>query len=176
VSQSLTEIVREQARHLATLLRKRPGDRRSRARARDVLQQVFVLDEAEQDAKDNDPAHNKDSWVEVCWQLVELERQFSESDQVERCVFNWTVRVPFPERFMRPISAYRAEQLSIRCLEHWRVNLALSEERIAWMESRCSAAQPGLLRPMRQSEATRAERLSGSELELLRKRGRSRFS
>ncbi len=86
------------------------------------------------------------------------------------------IRVPFPERFMRPVTATRAQRLADACAGHYHLELALNDERVTWMESRCQAADPGMLRPMRQPSSDTNERLSGSELELLRKRGRSKFS
>lgn len=179
----LLALAQSQAETLAALVRKRHGHRRARSHARALLQRLFVLEQSQRPEQSEKPGQSEtpgqgDSegdWVSLCWQLAHSERSLLE-DTATSGLAALLVRSPFPERFMKPLTAGRAERLTSDCLDHWRVNLALSEERIAWMEARCQAAAPGLLRPIRQPDPEQSERLTDSEMALLRKRGRSKFS
>ncbi|MEY3012357.1 MAG: hypothetical protein RIT45_1092 [Pseudomonadota bacterium] len=156
------------AARLAGLLRARAGDRSARGEARTQLALAFGL-AADAEA---DRAALLAGLTELSHSLAALGDRGSATVRPLREV---QVRTPLPDRVLRPRSAWLVDTLSARISERFDPPMALSEERIAWMEARCSQPAPGLLKPMRQNPGE-GDKLVGSEFELLRKRGRSPFS
>ncbi len=85
------------------------------------------------------------------------------------------VRRPLPERLRPPRVASRLQAQGSAVVARCTPQLALSEARLDWFEARTKAESPGMIRPVRASDATR-EPAAGVEFELLRKKGRSPFS
>ncbi len=79
---------------------------------------------------------------------------------------------PFVDRVSVPPSARQTDQLALRVTRHFKARLALTEARIKWFEDRANSQAPTSVAQVRQPAAEK-ERLG---LELLRKRGTSRYS
>ena len=206
MSEALRSLLEADAEQIAQLARRRRGERADRLAARALLMRVFAAlapaevddaapDEATPSASAEAPALSTPTRsrqeasdplgqgasadeltalaVEAATLRLRLEgpgwRALAPIGEV------W-IRTPYPQVFMRPVCATGAQRLARQRDDQFSLKLALSEERIAWMEERCTAAQPGLLRPVRVAESGQGARHGASELELLRKRGRAKVS
>ncbi len=85
-------------------------------------------------------------------------------------------RSPLPERLQQPLCARRVLALVTAIDGRFNATMALSAERLGWFEKRCSEPDPTRVAKVRPPAAEASSRLDGSELELLVKAGRSRFS
>ncbi|MFZ4577270.1 MAG: hypothetical protein ACOYOB_02650 [Myxococcota bacterium] len=85
-------------------------------------------------------------------------------------------RSPLPERLQLPLCANRVLALVVAIDGRFNATMALSAERLGWFEKRCSEPDPTRVAKVRPPDAEASSRLDGSELELLVKAGRSRFS
>lgn len=188
----LTELlawVADDGRHLAELLRQRAGDRGWRRRGRAVLVRAFSVVDAAAPAGERaagDRAEGDDGLGALS--LVEVTGILREIDDVRvaladpqtpglRRLAKVRIQRPLREGLQIGRAAAGVEGLVRRIEGRTTVPMAMDDTRLAWFETRCAAAEPGLLRPIRpQDPAGSGERLSTSELELIRKRGRSRYS
>jgi len=86
----------------------------------------------------------------------------------------WQMRVakPEPERMRRTLVADRVAQWQARFDRRWQVRLAVSAARLQWLESRVAERAPTQVATVRQPEVAQGR----DSLELLHKRGRTRFS
>lgn len=158
----------EDGRTLADALRGRGGDRDARRLARAALAEAFAV------------AGGEESSVEELIRVLRGLREAAEAlagrplPAIRPLAEVW-VRRPMPDRILRPRTAAAVTALGDRIASRMSPPMALSEERIAWMEARCAIEAPGLVRPIR-SNPGEGDKLVGGEVELLRKRGRSPFS
>jgi hypothetical protein len=79
---------------------------------------------------------------------------------------------PFADRVVVPPSARQTDQLARRVARHFKARLALTEARLKWFEDRANSQAPTSVAQVRQPDGDK-DRLG---LELLRKRGTSRYS
>jgi hypothetical protein len=79
---------------------------------------------------------------------------------------------PFADRVVVPPSARQTDQLAQRVARHFKARLALTEARLKWFEDRANSQAPTSVAQVRQPDGDK-DRLG---LELLRKRGTSRYS
>lgn len=79
---------------------------------------------------------------------------------------------PFADRVVVPPSARQTDQLARRVAGHFKARLALTEARLKWFEDRANSQAPTSVAQVRQPDGDK-DRLG---LELLRKRGTSRYS
>lgn len=79
---------------------------------------------------------------------------------------------PFADRVVVPPSARQTDQLARKVAGHFRARLALTEARLKWFEDRANSQAPTSVAQVRQPDGDK-DRLG---LELLRKRGTSRYS
>jgi hypothetical protein len=86
----------------------------------------------------------------------------------------WTMRTShiWPESLRRTIVADRVVAWQTRFDRRWQVRMALSAARLAWLESRVAERAPTQVATVRAPE----EKQNRESLELLHKRGRTRFS
>ena len=86
----------------------------------------------------------------------------------------WQMRVqrPWPEVLRRTLVADRVLAWQRRFDARWRVRVALSAARLQWLEARVAERAPTQVATVRAPEETQ----NRESLELLHKRGRSRFS
>ena len=86
----------------------------------------------------------------------------------------WTMRASrvWPETLRRTIVADRVLAWQTRFDRRWRVRMAMSAARLAWLESRMAERAPTQVATVRAPE----EKENRESLELLHKRGRTRFS
>jgi len=173
----------QDAQSVATLLRRAGGDRSWRRRGRAVLARAFALAESDVDEPplDGDPGPQPPSTPEIAAVLVELEEvRRGLGDLAARRVRRLRdvrIQSPFPHARAAGRSAALASALCADIVDRSTLELTISEQRLAWFEARCEAADPGLLRPIRASRGDGGgHRLLGSELELIRKRGPGRSS
>ncbi|MCO4761594.1 MAG: hypothetical protein KC502_08830 [Myxococcales bacterium] len=171
MSATLASIVQHDAEHIAKLVRKRAGDRAARKAARALLLRVFGA------LQDEEPDPDVDQLSSLVVETEAMRRTLEGPGWrvLHRIAEVW-VRTPYREMFMRPSCANGAQEIADVRVDRFTPQLALSEARIAWMEQRCEASQPGLLRPVRAPKQGDGHRMTSGELELLRKRGRSKFS
>jgi len=166
------------ARRVARLLQSRTGERQWRRRARAVLVRAFSLVEPEAEPEADQGAANDAGGIsneELAALLRELEQvRAGLGDLAERSIRPLRlVRIqrPFPQHPTTGRSAALAMALSSAIDRRCAVDLTFDEERLAWFEARCQAADPGMLRPIVASGGKDSgQRLLGSELELIRKR------
>lgn len=160
----LALVLAADAEHVASLLRQKNGDRALRKQARAVLARAFVAAE---------PA----AITTAIHELEQIRRAFGDRALAAvRPLKDVWIRAPFRE--LVPIPAHVRQNLAhvAELFRRGELPLALSEARVDWMQDRCNVAQPGVVRAIRANDDPAAERLLTSELELLRKKGRSRFS
>lgn len=182
-AQPMLKIMAADAEAIATLLRQKRGDRSLRPRARAALATAFSLIETgvEDSEVTVSAAGVGAADVEVILlAAVELEtvrRKLGDGAQTAtRPLKDVWVRTPLPVMIMPLVYDQQRQRLVAAVCARAELPLALSEARIAWMEKRCNVEHPGVVRQVRAANSPESERLLGSELELIRKRGRSRFS
>ena len=178
MSAALVAILQEDAERIAALARLRRGERADRLAARLLLARVYaVLEPLAVDHPTSADAPDPVALAAIAVEVAALRRRLAGPGwQILRPIGEVWIREPYPEFFMRPSGATGAQRLATQREAQFSLKLALNDQRIAWMEKRCTADQPGLLRPVRTPKAGDGHRLGASELELLRKRGRSKFS
>ena len=86
----------------------------------------------------------------------------------------WAMRTTrvWPEALRRTIVADRVVAWQLRFDRRWRVRMALSAARLAWLEAHIAKQSPTQVATVRAPD----EKPSRESLELLHKRGRTRFS
>lgn len=185
---SLRAALAEQARDVAALLKSAAGDRALRRRARATLVRAFALAEpapAAPPGPDTAESAPEDPAVgttqEVARALREIDALLLELRGVAgrglRPLRLMWIRTPWHEHIRPPRAATAAVAL-VAAIEH-RAELptAIDQAHIDWFEARCQAADPGLLRPIQVQDGKQSgQRMMSGEMELIRKRGSSRFS
>ena len=178
------------AEHVGGLLRARSGPKAMRRQARGLLARAFAIlhDSAGQGSGEmSESAEAPPSPPTADLQPAELLALVGELQQARAALGDnyrraaWRigklwVRTPMPERLLPLCHVRRRAKLVAAIQRRLDMPLALSDERIQWMQDRCNIEQPGVVRGVRESDNPESERLLASELELIRKRGRSRFS
>ncbi len=174
----LLGLLADQAERVAGVLSQRQGDRSWRRRGRLVLGRAFALAGPAEEAEPHRPSPSLSEIAALLLELDEVRRGLG--DLVSRSIRPLRlVRIqrPFPARRLVGRSAALATRLCGDIVDRSTLKLTISDERLAWFEARCEAADPGLLRPIRASHGDGGgQRLLGSELELIRKRGPGRSS
>ena len=183
----LLAVLQADAEAVATLLRQRRGDRQARRRARALLATSFRL--LQPPSSEGNQAENAVEDVAthkgVCFaeafeaarELASVRRALGDGALAgARRIADLWIRTPMPDRIRRLVFVQRRVQLVEAIAARSVLPLALNDERIDWMEARCRVDQPGVVKPVTTRDDAESERLLASELELLRKRGRSRFS
>ena len=184
--QPILGVMAADAEAIAALLRAKRGDKAIRRRARVALAQAFAMIDlgaqgtASPDAcaapEDDGRAGVADA-LPAARELEAVRRNLGDGAQpAVRPLREVWVRSPYPVRVMPLIYDLQRQRLVASLAARCELPMALSEARITWMETRCNIEQPGVVRQVRPADSPGAERLLGSELELIRKRGRSRFS
>ena len=153
---ALTTLVRDAAQDVADRVPHLPRPARTDARA--------LVWEAWQALTPHQPSHAT---------LVMVARKLAAWRGVERLASVWEMRCqrPRPSFVRRTVVADRVRDWDVRLARKWQARLALSEVRLAWWQARVSGASLAP-RPAIQP----AEQQPRAPLELLHKRGRSRFS
>ncbi len=168
------------AEAIALLLRQRRGDKVTRRKARAVLAQAFAVidrgDRHQEDEQRMQPVgRNEALSVQVTMQAARRALGDDYRSAVRRIADVW-IRKPLPVRVMTLVFDAQRQRMLARMQARAHVPLALNDERVDWIERRCQAEQPGVVREVRPAANADSDRLLASELELIRKRGRSRFS
>ncbi len=174
-------IVASDAEEIARLLRGKGGDRDVRKRARAVLQRAFAATAFVDEDPDNeaplpDPTVKIPELIAAAHAVEGALVELGARDRGIRRLREVWIRTPMWQLVPIPAAVLLRDGWSDAVFARGELPLALSEERIAWAEARCNIEQPGVVRPVRETDDPAAERLLASELELLRKKGRSRFS
>ena len=178
-AQSLARLLRDDAEAVAGLLRQRRGDREQRREARALLAASFALMPAPsgEDPDATPTAPDPEALLAAALAMARTRRALGDDARSSAWPIGklW-IRAPMPQRLLTLVFVAQRERLVAAIEQKLDVPLALSEARIAWAEARCNVEQPGVVREVRTADSPESERLLASELELLRKRGRSRFS
>ena len=174
---SLLEMIASDAEAIAALLKQRRGERAQRRTARALLAKTFSLLERLESPPE---ATQQPKLHEALETQAELQRTHAllaagRARGIRRIGDVW-VRTPMPVRILPLWHVLRRDRMVNVLVAKGELPLALSEARVDWMEQRCQVEQAGVVRPVRSRQDEQSERLLASELELLRKRGRSRFS
>ena len=105
---------------------------------------------------------------------LELQQLLSPMDAGKPATPVWSMRTarPLPEVLRRTLVADRVIGWQARFDRRWQVRVALTAERMAWLQARVAARAPTQVATVRQPD----EAQSRESLELLHKRGRTRFS
>ncbi len=178
MSAALVAILQQDAELIADLARLRRGERADRLAARLLLARVYaVLEPPEAAQPTSADGPDPVALAAIALEAAALRRRLAGPGwQILRPIGEVWIREPYPEFFMQPSGATAAQRLAAQREAQFSLKLALNDQRVGWMEKRCTATQPGLLRPVRTPKTGEGNRLGASELELLRKRGRSKFS
>lgn len=190
VLKNLAMLMRCDAEVVAGCLRARAGERSDRKDARLVLNATFTLlqalpvgagevpsGEVDPDAQPQPSLPTPEQLVTAALRLQSMRKKLEDLGKSGlRPIRDVWVRSPFHEHLLTLVFVARRERLCDAIDRRTSLPLALSEDRVEWMEKRCNVEQPGVVRKVRVAENAESERLLSSELELIRKRGRSRFS
>ncbi len=160
-TRALRAILRQDAERLAVLMPLVP--RAERADARQVA--VRAWQELHADAH---------SEANVRALVLELQKRLAGLDAGKPAHSVWRMRIvrPMPEFLRRTVVADRVLTWQRRLERRWQVGLALSAARLAWLDARVAECAPTRVAAIRPPEKA-SNRVS---LELLHKRGRTRFS
>ncbi len=181
VEPALREVLSLDARHVAELLADGDGDRRSRSTARVALLRAYPFCEVAQSVEAEETvepvASEPADLLLVLRQLEDARRSLGDDAlATARRIAEVWVRTPFPQRIGRLRLASGLMALSAAVLARLEVSLALNDERITYFETRCGAIESNIGSRIRSPDRDAESRLLPNELELIRKRGRSRFS
>lgn len=183
------EVLDQDARAVARLLRSPAAPKTARQSARACLGRAAQLLETQAEHLDGDggePASDEVTagHVEVSdadvlalvLALADHRRSLGDHRAGLRPLREVWRRSPLPERLQLPLGASRVLALVVAIDGRFNATMALSAERLGWFEKRCSEPDPTRVAKVRPPDAEASSRLDGSELELLVKAGRSRFS
>ncbi|GEM_PF-2634359 len=176
---ALVAVVRADAERVARLLRSKAVDAKARRRARPVLMRAFAATDREDVEGDDETAAALDlvELLDAAADLQEARRELGDGAlDATRPLKDVWIRTPMPDRVLPLVFVDRRTRFVAAVQERVDVNMAIDDERIAYFEARCDVKQPGMVKPIVERTDAEGERLLSSELELLRKRGRSRFS
>ncbi len=158
---ALQIILQQDAERLAALTPHLPRPERSEAR------QLTLRVWQALDAQVTEPA-------QVLALTLELQHTLSPIDAGKPAQPVWQMRTarPLPELLRKTLVADRVAGWQARFDRRWQVRVALSAVRLKWLESRVAERAPTHVATVRQPE----EAQNRESLELLHKRGRTRFS
>ena len=158
---ALEAIVRQDLARLALVLPQLP--RAQRPDARTLMLRAYQALEAETPGA-----------ADLLLLTLEVQQTLAPLDAGQPAQSVWHMRAThvWPETLRRTIVADRVLVWQRRFDQRFRVRMALSAARLAWLESRMSERSPTQVATVRAPEETQ----NRESLELLHKRGRTRFS
>lgn len=180
VSGPWLEILALDAQRLGQLSKDTGLDRALRAELRPLLWQLWQVASPAQPESADEAGEEPAAAAPTLAELQALVRASSEA--LRRCgddrgggarpIQHMRIHKPFADRVVLPPSARQTQRLAQTVARHFSARLALTEARLKWFEDRANSTAPTSVAQVRQPEADK-ERLG---LELLRKRGQSKYS
>lgn len=174
------EILALDAQRLGQLSKDSRLDRALRAELRPLLWQLWQIASPSQPESADEAGEEPAVAAPTLAELQALERASSEA--LRRCgddrgggarpIGHMRIHRPFADRVVLPPSTRQTHRLAQVVARHFSARLALTEARLKWFEDRANSTAPTSVAQVRQPDADK-ERLG---LELLRKRGQSKYS